>query len=418
MRRVSCFIVLIMSVMFSLVMISIPSQASVSTNFLKPPREAVPGQYIVVLKNTTSASNVNSLSQSLVPKNRILATYHTALKGFSARLTEKQARKLAKNANVDFIQQDGLVHSSTVQNIPAPPNSYWGLNRIDQRARPGNLPGKYNYVSTGAGIRAYVLDTGIQTTHAQFGSPSRAVSVFTATGLPMTGVDCYGHGTHVAGIIGGSVYGVAKKVYLRSVKVLDCNGSGTFSQVIEGVDYVTAHHISPAIANMSLGGGAFLALDIAVNNSIESGVTYSLAAGNSSADACNTSPARTLSAITVGATGNYANPSLPISDARSSYSNYGSCLDLFAPGTYIKSACSNIYNLVLPCAGTINHGFATISGTSMAAPHVAGVSALILQRQPTWNPLQVRNYLVNRTTKNLVTDSGPGSPNKLLYSAL
>lgn len=418
MRRVPFVLALATSASLSLgALAALPAEASVSASFKAPPSEPIAGQYIVVLKDSVSASSVDDLARSLAPKGSVIVTYKTALKGFSARMTEKEAQELASDPKVSLVQQDGKVHASTTQIIPAPPNTYWGLNRIDQRARPGNLAGRYIFSARGTGVRAYVLDTGIQTTHTQFGG--RAVSVFTATGLPFPGVDCFGHGTHVAGIIGGSTFGVAKNVLPRSVKVLGCDGSGSFTQVIQGVDFVTANAFRPAIANMSLGGSSFLPLDIAVNNSVESGITYSLAAGNSNADACSTSPAGTLSAITVGATGNRFAPTAPISDTRADYSNFGPCLDIFAPGSLIKSACSNTFNGSMGCTGSTNNKVTTISGTSMAAPHVAGVTALILQLHPTWNPLQIRNYLVNtRATRNIVGSPGTGSLNRLLFSGL
>lgn len=411
MRRTPLALALVMSAS----LVAIPAEASVSASFKAPPSEPIAGQYVVVLKDSVSSSSVDDISRSLAPKGSVTVIYKSALKGFSAKMSEKEAKELASDPKVASVQQDGKVHADTTQVIPAPPNTYWGLNRIDQRARPANAAGTYVFTSRGTGVRAYVLDTGIQTSHTQFGG--RATFAFTATGLPSPGVDCHGHGTHVAGIIGGSTFGVAKNVLPRAVKVLDCGGSGSFTQVIQGVDFVTANAIKPAVANMSLGGGSFLALNIAVNNSIESGITYSLSAGNSNADACNSSPAGTLSAITVGAVGNRFSSTAPISDVRSDYSNFGSCLDIFAPGSLIKSSCSNTN--AMACTGTTNNRVTTISGTSMAAPHVAGVAAQILQIRPTWNPLQVRNNIVvTRATRNLVGSPGAGSLNRLLFSGL
>jgi subtilisin family serine protease len=242
-------------------------------------------------------------------------------------------------------------------------------------------------------VRAYIIDTGIRTTHTQFGG--RASAVFDAFGG--NGQDCNGHGTHVAGTVGGSTYGVAKSALLRAVRVLNCSGSGSTSGVISGVDWVTANHISPAVANMSLGGGASSALDTAVNNSINSGVTYSIAAGNSNTDACTQSPARVAAAITVGSTTS--------SDARSSFSNIGTCVDIFAPGSSITSAWS-----------TSDTATNTISGTSMATPHVTGATALYLQSHPGSSPATIRNALVNNSTTGHITNVGAGSPNRLLYT--
>jgi subtilisin family serine protease len=236
-----------------------------------------------------------------------------------------------------------------------------------------------------------VIDTGIMTSHSQFGG--RAAVSYDAVGG--NGQDCNGHGTHVAGTIGGSTYGLAKGVKLRAVRVLDCNGSGSNSGVIAGVDWVRTHAVKPAVANMSLGGSASSALDSAVTNAITSGVTFALAAGNSNANACSSSPARVTAAITVGATTS--------GDARASYSNYGTCLDIFAPGSNITSAWTG-------------GGTNTISGTSMASPHVAGAAALYLAGNPGASPAAVRDALVNRATTNVVGGAGSGSPNRLLYT--
>lgn len=242
-------------------------------------------------------------------------------------------------------------------------------------------------------MTAYIVDTGILYSHSEFGG--RASFGFDAFGG--NGADCHGHGTHVSGTVGGSTYGVAKNVALVAVRVLDCSGSGTTSGVIAGVDWVKAHHTASSVANMSLGGGASTALDTAVANSIASGVTYAIAAGNSNRDACKFSPARVASAITVGATTS--------TDARASYSNYGSCLDLFAPGSSITSSWNS--------SSTATN---TISGTSMATPHVAGVAALYLEAHPGATPLAVRNAIVGGATPNKVTSAGRNSPNLLLYS--
>jgi subtilisin family serine protease len=225
------------------------------------------------------------------------------------------------------------------------------------------------------------------------------VTGFDAVGSGGNAADCNGHGTHVAGTVGGTTFGVAKNVRLVAVRVLDCSGAGSLSGVIAGVDWVTANHVSPAVANMSLGGGSSTALDTAVRNSIGSGVTYVLAAGNSSADACGSSPARVAEAITVGA--------VTSSDARATYSNYGACLDLFAPGSSITSAWHTG-----PTATN------TISGTSMASPHVTGVAALYLQLNPAARPDAVANAIVGSVTSGKVTSPGAGSPNRLLYSLL
>jgi serine protease len=273
-------------------------------------------------------------------------------------------------------------------------NAPWGLDRIDQRDLPLNRT--YSYTTLGAGVHVYVIDTGIRSAHAEFGGRVSG-SGYTAIGDGNGTNDCNGHGTHVAGTVGGATYGVAKGVTLHAVRVLNCNGSGTTSGVIAGVNWVTANHTVPAVANMSLGGGASTALDDAVRNSVAVGVTYAIAAGNSSANACNSSPARVSQALTVGSSTN--------SDTRSSFSNYGTCVDLFAPGSSITSAWY-----------TSNTATNTISGTSMAAPHVAGAAALYLAADPAAAPDRVHAAVVDNATINRLSSIGSGSPNRLLYS--
>jgi len=312
--------------------------------------------------------------------------YQHAINGFAVEMTPEEAEALSQDFRVAYVEEDGIVTVDTTQSNPP-----WGLDRIDQRNRP--LSGTYTYNWTGSGVRAYVIDTGIRTTHTQFGG--RASNVFDAFGG--SGADCNGHGTHVSGTIGGSTYGVAKSALLRGVRVLDCNGSGSNSGVIAGVDWVTNNHINPAVANMSLGGGASSALDTSVNNLANSGVPIAVAAGNSNVDACGTSPARAANAITVGAT--------TTTDARASFSNFGTCLDLFAPGSGILSSWFSS-----------DTATATLSGTSMASPHVAGVAALYKQFSPGASSTTVRNAIVNNATTNVVTSAGTGSPNRLLYS--
>jgi len=247
-------------------------------------------------------------------------------------------------------------------------------------------------------VTAYIIDTGIRMSHTQFGG--RASSGYDFVDNDSNANDCHGHGTHVAGTVGGSTYGVAKGVTLKAVRVLDCSGSGTNSGVIAGINWVTSNHAAgaKAVANMSLGGSVSTSLDSAVSASIADGVVYAIAAGNSNRSACNSSPARVSSAITVGATTS--------TDARASYSNYGSCLDLFAPGSSITSSWYS--------SDTATN---TISGTSMATPHVAGVAALYLQGH-TATPQQVRDAIVAAATSGVVSNRMPGSPNKLLYSLI
>jgi subtilisin family serine protease len=369
------------------------SSAQKRSKLFKKGESAIPGQYIVVL-NDEAAGSLGQFSFAQQASEVLVSAYggkmkqvfKHAINGYAAEMTEAEAVALSEDPRVAFVEEDGIMRASVTQT-----GATWGLDRIDQRNRP--LNGTYNYNRTGSGVRAYIIDTGIRTSHTQFGG--RAAASFDAFGG--NGQDCNGHGTHVAGTVGGSTYGVAKSVMLRAVRVLDCNGSGSTSGVIAGVDWVTANRILPAVANMSLGGGASSALDTAVNNSINSGVTYAIAAGNSNVDACTQSPARVAAAITVGSTTS--------TDARSSFSNFGTCVDIFAPGSSITSAWS-----------TSNTATNTISGTSMASPHVAGAAALYKEFNTTATPATIRNALVNNATTNLITGVGTGSPNRLLYT--
>lgn len=373
----------------------------------KAAAEAIPGQYTVVLDE---GADVDAAIAKLAKGLKVTRVYRSALKGFTVKTDANGARRIAQDAKVDVVQQDAKVTINDVtadstQSIPAPPDSQWGLNRIDQRSLPANTAGSYHYYWSGTAVTAYVIDTGVNYGHTDFGGRASLGVDLVGDGFSPPGGDCYGHGTHVSGTIGGSTYGVAKGVKIKSVRVLDCNGSASYSTVIAGIDWVAAHAAKPAVVNMSLGGGADQATNIALNNLIESGVTAVVSAGNSSDDACFYSPASTLSAITVGATGVYENGNAPISDARSSFSNYGSCVDIFAPGSNIRSAYIGSTTAA-----------ATFSGTSMASPHVAGVAALYLAENPSALPVTVRNYLVKLATSGAVTDPGTGSPNKLLYA--
>jgi subtilisin family serine protease len=363
--------------------------------FLTKGKEAIPGQYIVVFdESAASALGEASVAPQLadlmvtIYGGKIKHLYQHALNGFAAYMTEDEALKLSQDPRVKFVEEDGIMHATTTQT-----GATWGLDRIDQRALP--LNGTYTYNFTGSGVRAYVIDTGILTAHTQFGG--RAAVSFDAFGG--NGQDCNGHGTHVSGTIGGSTYGVCKSCLLRAVRVLDCNGSGSTSGVIAGVNWVTSNHVSPAVANMSLGGGASASLDTAVTNSVNSGVTYSVAAGNENQDACNVSPARASGTLTVGATDR--------TDTRASFSNFGTCVDIFAPGVGITSSWA-----------TSTTATNTISGTSMATPHATGVAALYLAAHPGSSPATVRNGLINGATTGRVVNPGTGSPNRLLFSLL
>jgi subtilisin family serine protease/subtilisin-like proprotein convertase family protein len=355
---------------------------------------AVSESYIVVLNDVALRSApVSTSAQNLVSQygGNVARTYQHALRGFEARMTEAAARRLAANPMVAYVEQNHTVSIAATQ-TPVPS---WGIDRIDQRALP--LNNSFTYPNTASNVRAYIIDTGIRITHSDFGG--RAVWGTNTTG-DGNNTDCNGHGTHVAGTVGGTAHGVAKGVSLTAVKVLNCAGSGSFAGVIQGIDWVTGDHDPGelAVANMSLGGGFNQGVNDAVTNSIADGVSYALAAGNDNgANACNTSPASTPNAITVGSTTQ--------TDARSSFSNIGTCLDIFAPGSNITSAWN-----------TNDTATNTISGTSMATPHVAGVAALIHSANPSFTPLQVRNKMADTdATNGVVSNPGTGSPNKLLF---
>ena len=358
------------------------------------PEKRIANQYIVVLNNDVSDVDAEALrlARDFGGDRKEGHTYHKAIKGFSVRMSEQQAARLANDPRVDYVEEDGVVSIVTTQT-----GATWGLDRIDQRDLP--LDGNYTYNATGSGVKAYIIDTGIRATHTQIAG--RVISGFTAINDGLGTNDGNGHGTHVSGTVGGTTYGVAKNVTLVAVRVLDSSGNGTNSGVISGVDFVTSDHQAgqPAVANMSLGGGISSALDTAVSNSIADGVTYAIAAGNDAVDACTNSPGRVASAITVGSTTS--------TDARSSFSNFGTCLDIFAPGSSITSSWN-----------TSDTATNTISGTSMATPHVTGVAALFLETNPTASPATVTAAIVNNATLNKVTGAGTGSPNRLLFSQL
>ena len=353
--------------------------------------DAIPNKFIVVLKPEVKAAEVAAqLQNSRASGVAVNHVYGSAINGFAAELSQSAVDELLREPYVDFIEADQLVTVVDTQT-----NATWGLDRIDQRDLP--LDGSYTYNFSGAGVDAYIIDTGIRTTHSEF-SGRMGSTGFTSINDGNGYEDCNGHGTHVAGTVGGTTYGVAKDVTLYAVRVLSCSGSGSNSGVIAGVDWVTQNAAStgrPSVANMSLGGVISTALDNAVANSVASGVSYAVAAGNDNGNACNASPARVDSALTVGSTTS--------SDSRSSFSNFGTCVDVFAPGSAITSAWHTGDNVTN-----------TISGTSMASPHVAGVVALILEGSPSNSPAQVFNEIVGNATQDKVGNPGSGSPNLLL----
>jgi subtilisin family serine protease len=350
---------------------------------------AIKDSYIVTLKPSARLKAASSAGKNLVKKygGSVDKTFSAALNGYTATLSAAEARRLAADPAVAAVEQNQRVHVDATQS-----NAPWGLDRIDQTSRP--LSGTYTYPDTaGSGVTVYVIDTGVRITHSDFGG--RASYGYDAVDGDTTAQDDNGHGTHVASTVAGSTYGVAKKAKIVAVRVLNNSGSGTTAGVVAGIDWVTANRSGPSVANMSLGGGASAALDTAVRNSIASGVTYAIAAGNSSANASSSSPARVTEAITVGATTS--------TDAKASYSNYGSVLDIFAPGSSITAGWH-----------TSDTATNTISGTSMAAPHVAGAAAVYLAGHTSSTPAQVASALTAGATTNVVTGPGSGSPNRLL----
>jgi subtilisin family serine protease len=351
---------------------------------------AVKDRYIAVLRETPETAKPGFARWLAARYNAtVTAEYGSAVRGFTVTLSEKGARRLAAHPAVAYVEQDRTV-ATTLATQPGAP---WGLDRIDQRALP--LAGTYVSPNTGAAVTAYILDTGVRLTHSEFAG--RARSGYDFIDKDSDASDCQGHGTHVAGTVAGKTYGVAKQAKIVSVRVLDCNGSGSYSAIIAGVDWVTKNAVKPAVANMSLGGSASATLDTAVKNSIASGITYAVAAGNENKDACTVSPARQPDAITVGAT--------DVNDARAPFSNHGPCLDVFAPGSAVLSATKG---------GDTSSG--TMSGTSMATPHVAGVAALYLAANPAWTPADVRAAMVTDSTAGRVTGRAAGSPDTLLYT--
>jgi subtilisin family serine protease len=369
-----------------------PAQAADGTILGAGQPNAIPNSYIVVLNDSAVLSrSVSAQAEALTNRfgGEVAATWDAALNGFSVQLSERAARQLAAHPAVAYVEQDMTFQLEATQNNPPS----WGLDRIDQRNLP--LNNSYTFPTTASNVHIYILDTGIRTTHNDFGG--RAIHGRDAVDNDNNATDCHGHGTHVAGTAGGNSFGVAKGATLVAVRVLNCAGSGSTTSIVNGINWVTGNAIHPAVANMSLGGGGNnTTMNNAVANSINSGVSYAIAAGNSNSNACNFSPALVPAAITVGATA--------INDNRASFSNFGTCLDIFAPGQSITSAWF-----------TSNTATNTISGTSMASPHAAGVAALILAASPGLSPAQVRNEMVADATTNVVGNPGSGSPNRLLF---
>lgn len=342
--------------------------------------EKVPGNYIVTYKDGARATaTVTSLSTA--PD----FVYTDALNGFAGKLTADELKRLQSDPNVERIEEDGYAHIAATQTNPP-----WGLDRIDQRNLP--LSNTYTYTRTGTGVYAYIIDTGIYTSHSQFGG--RATNVYNSAGGSNT--DCNGHGTHVAGTVGAATYGVAKTVYLRGVKVLNCAGSGTWSGIIAGMDWVTANHTKPAVANMSLGGGYNASVNAAATRMANAGVYTAVASGNSNANACNYSPASASNVTSVNASDS--------GDRKASFSNYGSCTDIYAPGVSVLSTWHN-------------GGTNSISGTSMASPHVAGVGVLYKATYGDAASSTVHNWIISNATSGVISGNPSGTPNLLLYKS-
>jgi subtilisin family serine protease len=342
--------------------------------------DAIPGQYIVVAEQGRDAGSVARW------QGERDAQMLDLVNGFAAKLNAAQLRSLRSSARVAYVEPDRVVTADTTQQLPG--GEPWGLDRIDQRNRP--LSSTYTYTATGAGVYAYVVDTGIATSHSQFGG--RATNVYDAFGG--NGQDCHGHGTHVAGTIGAATYGVAKSVWLRGVRVLNCSGSGSTSGIIAALNWIRTNGTRPAVANMSLGGGFSSSLNTAATNLSNAGVFVAVAAGNESQNACNRSPASAAGVFTTAASDR--------SDRRASFSNYGSCVEAYAPGVSVRSTW-------------LSGGVNTISGTSMASPHVAGVGALYKQGSPGATSAAISSAIIGNATTNVITGNPSGTPNRLIY---
>ncbi|EMI2663555.1 S8 family peptidase [Acinetobacter baumannii] len=353
----------------------------------------IKNQYIVILNKDAGPSKDFAQNIAKQHAGKVLQSYDTVLKGFAIYLPDTAGaafiEAMKKNPHVLSVESDTIVNiDATTQSNPD-----WGLDRIDQKALP--LNSAYSYLQTGSGTTAYIVDTGILSSHQEFSG--RVLSGYTAISDGNGTTDCNGHGTHVAGTVGGTTYGVAKNVNLVPIRILGCDGSGASSNVIAGLDWILKNGKKPAVVNMSLGGATSSSLDSAVENLYNNGYVMVVAAGNSNTDACTSSPARVSKAITVAATDN--------TDTRASYSNYGSCVDIFAPGSQINSSW-------------IGNNTATkiLNGTSMATPHVAGVVAEMLQSTPTASPQTISTNLLNQASSNVVKNPS-GSPNRLLYKS-
>lgn len=371
--------------------VTAPAESAMAAVASVQPAQLIEGQYIVTLRD----DQVDDVSQAIqellnIRQEQVLNAFDSALKGFVVRMPASAAELLRRHPHVLSVEQDREVHVASLQTQTGAP--YW-LDRIDQLSLP--LNNTYQYEETGAGVRAYVVDTGVRPTHQEI--TGRVEPGFSLVNDGLNSADCNGHGTHVSALLGGTTRGVAKGVTIVPVRVFNCTGSGSWSDVITGLDWVRANVQQPAVVTVAISGSASTAMDSAVSSLVNQGVSVVVAAGNNNSNACDYSPARVAQAITVGAT--------TVTDSRASFSNFGSCLDVFAPGDQITSAHFDSDTAVF-----------TRSGTSQAVPLVAGVAATVLERSPSSSPAAIASYVRMTASLDRVTSAGTGSPNLLLFS--
>jgi subtilisin family serine protease len=390
---------LAVAAMIAAAAVSVPAAASAQTDTVRPAGgDVIAGSYVVVFKPQSGIAATTASALTTRYGGTATSVWQHALHGFALKGSAETAAKIAGDERVAYVAQDEVIRIAGTQS----PTPSWGLDRIDQRDYP--LDNSYTFGTTASNVNAYVIDTGIRTTHVDFGGRAVFAANFAGDGVD---TDCDGHGTHVAGTLGGANFGVAKGVRLHAVKVLNCAGSGSMSSAISGVNWVAQHAVHPAVANMSLSASAFPPLDEAVTGAIDTGVTFTVAAGNANANACLYSPARAALALTVSATTTGAGNERfgAITDPRLAPANFGTCTVVFAPGGNIPSD-----------SNTSDTATGTMSGTSMAASHVAGGAALFLSAHPDATPTQVTNAIIGAATPNVVTNAGPGSPNRMLFT--